>query len=76
LQNGKLRRSVVLAIPQPPTITIALVIGLGLLLAAFSILTILALENASAASQEALQNLSTAWWKPRRGAALHLPGTA
>jgi signal transduction histidine kinase len=59
LQNGKLRVEALFSQYRGRlTITIALVIGLGLVLAAFSIHKILALENASAASQEALQNLS------------------
>ena len=59
LQNGKLRvEALFLQYRGRLAITVALVIGLGLVLAAFSIRKILALENASAASQEALQHLS------------------
>jgi signal transduction histidine kinase len=59
LQNGKLRVEALFSqYSKRLGITIALVIGLGLVLAAFSIRKILALENASAASQEALQHLS------------------
>ncbi len=59
LQNGKRRVELLFSqYRQRLGITIALVIGLGLVLAAFSIHKILALENASAASQEALQHLS------------------
>jgi signal transduction histidine kinase len=59
LQNGKRRVEVLFSqYSRRLGITIALVIGLGLLLAAFSIHKLLALENAGAASQEALQHLS------------------
>ena len=59
LQNGKLRvEALFQQYRKRLGITIALVVGLGLVLAAFSIRKILALENASAASQEALQHLS------------------
>jgi signal transduction histidine kinase len=59
LQDGKLRVEALFSqYSRRLAITIALVIGLGLVLAAFSIRKILALENASAASQEALQHLS------------------
>ncbi len=59
LQTGKLRVEALFSqYSRRLAVTIALVIGLGLLLAAFSIRKILALENASAASQEALQHLS------------------
>ena len=59
LQNGKRRVEALFSqYRQRLGITIGLVIGLGLVLAAFSIRKILGLENASAASQEALQQLS------------------
>jgi signal transduction histidine kinase len=59
LNNGKLRvEELFRQYRNRLRITIAAVIGLGLLLAAFTIHKILALENASAASQEALQHLS------------------
>ncbi len=59
LQTGKLRVEALFSqYSRRLGVTIALVIGLGLVLAAFSIRKILALENASAASQEALQHLS------------------
>ena len=59
LQNGKLRVEALFSQYRSRlAVTIALVIGLGLVLAAFSMRKILALERASAASQEALQQLS------------------
>ena len=59
LQQGKLRVEALFSqYSRRLAATIALVIGLGLVLAAFSIRKILALENARAASQEALQHLS------------------
>jgi signal transduction histidine kinase len=59
LETGKLRVEALFSqYRRRLGITIALVIGLGMVLAAFSIRKILALENASAASQEALQQLS------------------
>ncbi|MCU1235268.1 MAG: integral rane sensor signal transduction histidine kinase, partial [Candidatus Solibacter sp.] len=59
MQDGKRRVETLFSqYTRRLAITIALVIGLGLVLAALTIHKILALENVSAASQEALQHLS------------------